>query len=303
MHAPQRARNLHGAFTVQRPCDNLRIAIVDDVLTTGATAASLAWSLRAAGAADVEVWCLARTPAPAFVSTNPENWTMFRTLPLLLALLSTSLSAAEPLRIAVAANFRATLEEINLPFSATSGQRILLSSASTGVLATQVRHGAPFHLLLAADAEAPAALADQGLAAPFCYALGRLALVGGDSDDLADPAHSVAIANPRTAPYGRAALEVLQRPAFAAGDRRKLVRGNNVVQAYQFWYSGAVDLALVALSQAGTAGNPIPADWHAPLEQHALVLAAHPALDAYLKWLRSDTVRSLILDAGYHTCP
>ena len=64
LHAPQRAHNLRGAFTVQRPCDNLRIAIVDDVLTTGATASSLATSLRAAGAAEVEVWCLARTPAP-----------------------------------------------------------------------------------------------------------------------------------------------------------------------------------------------------------------------------------------------
>jgi ComF family protein len=72
MHALQRAPNLRGAFTVQRPCDNLRIALVDDVLTTGATVASLAHALRAAGAAEVEVWCLARTPAPA-TSNNPDT--------------------------------------------------------------------------------------------------------------------------------------------------------------------------------------------------------------------------------------
>ena len=227
---------------------------------------------------------------------------MLRYLPLLLLLFANPQAAGEPLRVAVAANFRATLEQINREFSATSGQRILLSSASTGVLATQVRHGAPFHLLLAADVAAPAGLSDRGLAPPFCYAVGRLALVGGATTDLADPSNSVAIANPRTAPYGRAALQVLERTAFAAGAQRKLVRGNNVVQAYQFWHSGAVDLALVALSQAGTAALAIPTDWHSPLEQHALALKPHPALDAYLNWLRSDTVRSLILDAGYHTC-
>jgi len=64
MNARQRARNLQGAFTVHKPCDNLRVAVVDDVLTTGATAAALARELRKAGASHVEIWCLARTPAP-----------------------------------------------------------------------------------------------------------------------------------------------------------------------------------------------------------------------------------------------
>jgi len=64
MNARERAGNLHGAFTVRKPCDNLRVAVVDDVFTTGATAAALATALRAAGASHVEIWCLARTPAP-----------------------------------------------------------------------------------------------------------------------------------------------------------------------------------------------------------------------------------------------
>lgn len=237
------------------------------------------------------------------LNNNPDPRLMYRLLPLMLSLITLSAGAEEPLRIAVAANFRSTLEQINSQFSADTGQRVLLSSASTGVLATQVRHGAPFHLLLAADTQSPAGLADLGRGEPFCYAVGRLALVGGTAQQLADASSSLAIANPGTAPYGRAAQDVLARPEFSAGENRKLVRGNNVVQAYQFWHSGTVDMALVALSIAGPEAEVMPADWHQSLQQHALALAPHPALDAYLNWLRSDTVRTLISDAGYHTCP
>ena len=224
---------------------------------------------------------------------------------LLLGLLVLSpTSAASPLLVAVAANFRATLEDINALYLAAGGAPVRVSSASTGVLTNQALYGAPFHLLLAADAAAPALLAERGVAGePFCFAVGQLALAGGTLAALADPARSVAIGNPETAPYGRAALEVLARPTFSPGRSRKLVRGNNVLQAYQFWRSGAVDLALVARSLVGEDGTPVPADWHQPLLQHGVVLREHPALAAYLAHLRSDRVRSLILDAGYLTCP
>jgi molybdate transport system substrate-binding protein len=228
---------------------------------------------------------------------------MRRTL-LLLLLLAAPLRAQEPLRVAVAANFRATLERINAPFQRQTGQRIVLSSASTGVLYSQILHGAPFDLFLAADDRAPARLHAAGRgAAPFCYAVGTLALAGGDLSQLADPARSLAIANPATAPYGEAALEVLEREAFRAGSTRKLVRGNNVVQAYQFWRGGVVDLALVAGSLAPREAAPVPAAWHRPLLQHALLLETSEAASAYLKWLQSDTVRSMITDAGYRPCP
>ncbi len=158
-------------------------------------------------------------------------------------------SAAETLRVAVAANFRGTLEQISQHFQAETGHQVRISSASTGVLATQILHGAPFDLFLAADAQAPAALLRAGVGQDSeCYASGELVLVGGAPEQLADPTSSLAIANPDTAPYGRAALEVLARSEFTPGAGRKLVRGSNVLQAYQFWRSGAVKLALVARS-------------------------------------------------------
>lgn len=227
-----------------------------------------------------------------------------RTLLILLMALISAATGAEPLRVAVAANFRATLEQVNDIYSAEAGREIVLSSASTGVLASQIMLGAPFHLFLAADADAPALLHQRGLGqAPFCYARGELALAGGDLQALADPALSLSIANPETAPYGRAAEAVLQRPDFRTAADRKLVRGNNVLQAYQFWHGGAVDLALVARSLVAGAGTAIPADWYPALVQHGLVIRPHPGLDAYLELLGSDRVRSLILEAGYLTCP
>jgi molybdate transport system substrate-binding protein len=230
--------------------------------------------------------------------------------PLLLLLLLAvvpSGHAREPLRVAVAANFRPTLERISARFEARTGHRVLISSASTGALYNQILYGAPFDLFFAADRDRPRRLAERGLGTSECYALGRLVLVGGQGDlaALADPDLSLAIANPDTAPYGTAAMEVLARPEFAGGRGRRLVRGNNVAQAYQFWQSGGTALALVARGLA-PGGAVIPADWHRPLEQHLLVLdrgAGREATQAYVEWTRSDTVRSLITDAGYDYCP
>jgi len=230
---------------------------------------------------------------------------------LLLLLLTTAARAEEPLRVAVAANFRPTLEQINSGFAQHSGQRVVLSSASTGVLYSQIAKGAPFDLFFSADRAAPERLAaDPALAAagqPFCYAIGRLALAGGDGQlaQLGNPALSLAIANPVTAPYGAAALEVLARPEFAAGSNRKLVRGSNVAQAYQFWHTGGTDLALLPYAMA-LGGTPVPAAWHRPLEQFAIALSPETpgsALASYLNWIGSDTVRSLISAAGYEPCP
>ncbi|TDG15881.1 molybdate ABC transporter substrate-binding protein [Seongchinamella unica] len=229
---------------------------------------------------------------------------MIRYLLLVLLLAGCTRTAAEePLRVAVAANFRATLEKINLAYRVEGGPAILLSSASTGVLATQLRHGAPFDLFLSADHQTVVDLRRDGLGVEeACYAIGQLALVGGDLSELNDPRKSLAIANPQTAPYGRAAAQVLSRPELAAAAARKPVRGASVLQAYQFWRAGAVDLALVAASQA-PAAQPIPGDWYAPLQQSLLVLHPSPATRAYLQWLGSDTVRQMIIDAGYLPCP
>lgn len=232
-----------------------------------------------------------------------------RRVALLALLLALPVLADQPIRVAVAANFKATLEQISARFEAQTGYQVVLSSASTGVLYSQIVNGAPFQLFFAADLASPQRLVASRAATTsqdmFCYAMGRLALAGGDGTlaQLADPQHSLAIGNPVTAPYGKAAMQVLERPRFKSGQARKLVRGNNVAQAYQFWYSGAVDLALVPLALAPDAAAPIPLGWHSPLAQYAVLLARDPAVDAYLKWIRSDTVRALIIEAGYQPCP
>jgi molybdate transport system substrate-binding protein len=220
---------------------------------------------------------------------------------LLTMLLCWPAAANEPLRIAVAANFRSTLDQINEPYSRQTGQQILLSTASTGVLANQVLHGAPFDLLFAADEETPAQLMREGSGLRTqCYALGQLVLVGGELDAPGTADLSIAIANPATAPYGRAAMDVLGRGEFAG--IKTIVRGTNVLQAYQFWLAGAADLALVARALAPEA-TPIPAQWHRSLEQHLVVLKESSPVRAYLQWLGSDTVRQMISNAGYLLCP
>ncbi len=220
---------------------------------------------------------------------------------------------AERLRVAVAANFKPTLAALTPEFEAQTGHRVVLSSASSGVLATQLLKGAPFDVFFSADEHAPRrvqrerALPDTHLA---CYALGQLALTGDAPtlSQLSNPALSLAIANPATAPYGRAAMTVLARDEFASGGGRKLVRGNNAVQAYQFRHSGAVDLALVPLSlvlppHADNPFIPVPAHWHTPIAQYSLVLTRSAAADAYMAWLRSDTVQAQLRNAGYLPCP
>lgn len=229
---------------------------------------------------------------------------------LLLALCLLALPAvAEPLRVAVAANFRATAERAGAAFERETGIEVILSSAATGMLYNQLRHGAPFDLFLAADAERPRRLAEEGIglaASRRCYARGRLVLLGGSLAALATPGQRVAIANPAVAPYGVAAEAVLARAPFA-GVERRLLRGASVQQAWQFHATGAANLALVARSLAGDgeARVAIPADWHAPIEQQGIVVAGGregPA-QAFLAWLTGAAARPLLERDGYDPCP
>jgi molybdate transport system substrate-binding protein len=98
-------------------------------------------------------------------------------------------------------------------------------------------------------------------------------------------------------------MEVLARPEFEAGKTRKLVRGTNTTQAYAFWHTGAVDLALLPQSIAPATATPIPQEWHQPIAQYAISLVHSSKVDAYLNWIRSDTVRAQITAAGYQPCP
>lgn len=215
---------------------------------------------------------------------------------------------AETLRIAVASNFRPAAAELAQQFTQQSGIDVVLVAASTGVLATQLRAGAPFDVFLAADAARVQTLVDAGLAlGPIrCYARGSLVLLGADKLEPALAGNqSIAIANPRSAPYGEAALAVLARDGFRGPKARRVVMGSNVQQALQFYQSGAAPLALIARSLSPASGLPIPPGWHPPIEQYLLISAKTPqpaAAARFTDYLLSADVAARLPDLGYLPC-
>ena len=240
----------------------------------------------------------------------------------LLALLAAfSLSArAASVQVAVAANLTAPMQKIAAGFAAATGHRTVVALGSTGKFYAQIRNGAPFEVLLAADDETPARLEQEGFgvrASRFTYATGRLALWSADAAVVDEqvavlrhpPAGKMAIADPRVAPYGAAALDVLTKMGVLADWQPHLVQGENIGQAFQFVASGNARLGFVALSQVMADGRIgrgsawiVPADLHAPLKQDAILLtrgASNPAARALLDYLRSDAARTVLRGYGY----
>ena len=224
---------------------------------------------------------------------------------------------AETALIAVAANFAKPSERLIQAFAAGTDHDIKVSTGSTGTLAAQIRNGAPFMAFLAADEERPAQLEAEGLAVVgtrFTYAVGRLVLWGPDPRWVAlDPATSLAnpelkhlaIANPKVAPYGRAAEETLTALGLWDAIQPKLVRGEDVAQTYQFVASGNAELGFVALSQViDRSGSrwEVPQDLYAPIRQQAVLLAPgkdNEAAKAFLDFLRSEPAREIVRSMGY----
>ncbi len=241
---------------------------------------------------------------------------------LLVGLACGALARAEEVRVAVAANFTAPIQAIAKQFERDTGHKALLSFGSTGKFYAQVRQGAPFEVFLSADKETPARLAREGYADPatlFTYAVGRLALWSPRAG-LVDPRGDVlrgagyrhlAIANPKTAPYGAAALAVLERLGLRASVRPRLVQGESIAQAYQFTSTGNAELGFVALAQVWRDGKIthgsawlVPAGLHEPIRQDAVVLdkgRRNPAARALADYLRSDKARAIIRSFGYET--
>jgi len=216
----------------------------------------------------------------------------------------------------VATNFIAPAREIAAAFAAESDVRVLLSFGSTGQLYAQIAQGAPFDVYLAADAERPARALADGLAVAgngFTYAYGRLALFSEIYDVAEGPAAlrrddflRIAIANPRTAPYGAAAVDVLARLDLYDALKAKIVQGTSIAQTFQFVASGNAELGFIAYSQlTGRAEGSrwlVPETMHEPLAQDAVLLthARDPAAGkAFLAFLRSDPARAIIQRYGY----
>lgn len=241
------------------------------------------------------------------------------TLALGLAVVTVGARADEVL-VAVAANFAAPMARLADDFKAATGHTLQLASGATGKFYSQIVAGAPFEVLLSADDTTPRRLIAEGHAvagSAFTYAVGQLVLwsvtpglVDAQGAVLASGRfRKIAIASPKTAPYGRAAMEVLVARGLEGPLSLKLVTGESVAQAYQFVATGNAELGFVALSQVQVPGKPmvgsmwrVPASLHAPMRQDAVLLkagAGRPAAAALLQWLRGEPAQAVIRSYGY----
>jgi molybdate transport system substrate-binding protein len=233
------------------------------------------------------------------------------------ALIAAGPALAAQVKVAVAANFTEPAKEIAARFKARTGHDASLIFGASGQFYTQVANGAPFEVFLSADAERPQKAEADGLAVAgsrFTYAVGRLVLFS-KTPGLVDARgavlksgrfHKIAIADPKSAPYGLAAVETMKRLGVYDALAPKLVQGTSITQAYQFVDTGAAELGFVALSQAaavkGGSRWVVPAGDHTPIDQQAVLLktgAANPAAIAFLAFLKGNEARAIIRKYGY----
>ena len=234
-------------------------------------------------------------------------------------LLSAALHAAT-VQVAVAANFTAPMQKVAEVFEKDTGHKAVLSFGSTGRFYAQIKNGAPFQMLLAADEQTPARLESEGLASAgtrFTYAVGRLvlwsaqpALVDNRGDVLGTGSFErIAIADPRLAPYGAAAIETMRKLGVLQRLQPRFVQGENIAQTYQFVSTGNALLGFVALSQVIVDGRiaqgsawVVPAAMHTQIRQDAVVLANgkdNPAAAALAAYLKSEPARAILRAYGY----
>jgi molybdate transport system substrate-binding protein len=237
------------------------------------------------------------------------------------ALLALAVSArAGEVSVAVAANFTAPMQKIAAAFEQDTGHKAVLAFGSTGRFYAQVRHGAPFDVLLAADDETPVKLEREGLAVAgsrFTYAVGKLVLwskqptlVDAQGQVLKTPTFDkIAVADPKLAPYGAAAVEAMTKLGVLDTLRPKFVVGESIGQTYQFVATQNAPLGFVAMSQVYADGRltegsawPVPASLYTPIRQDAVLLnkaQANPAAKALLQYLQGDKALAIIRAYGY----
>jgi molybdate transport system substrate-binding protein len=233
--------------------------------------------------------------------------------------LLTTQVAAEEVKIAVAANFTDASKIIAKLFEKQSGHTTKISYGSTGKLYSQIEHGAPFELFLAADTKRPIKAEKEGLAVAdshFVYAKGKLVLWSikpglfkeGESFLKSGEFKHIALANPKTAPYGQAAEQVMQQIDVLEKIRPKLVKGDSISQTFQFTATGNADAGFIALAQMkawkGESGSlwEIPSNYYAPIDQAAVLLKkgeSNPAATDFLAFLKSDEAQAVIESYGY----
>jgi molybdate transport system substrate-binding protein len=237
-----------------------------------------------------------------------------------IALTSLHAAHADTVSVAVAANFTAPMQKIAAAFEADTGHKAELSFGATGKFYAQITHGAPFQILLSADDTTPARLEREGKAVAqsrLTYAIGTLVLwsaqpgyVDAQGDVLKTGSFKhLAIANPKLAPYGAAAVQVMDKLGTTAALQPRLVQGENIAQTFQFVATGNAQLGFVALSQVMADGKilsgsawQVPANLHDPIRQDAVLLQSgkdSAAAAALLTYLRGAKARAIIQSYGY----
>lgn len=249
-----------------------------------------------------------------------KNIIMKRIFFALLLLLCGTAASADEVRVAVAANFAAPMQRIAADFEEDTGNKAVLAFGATGQFYAQIKNGAPFDILLAADDKTPQKLDREGLTVKgsrFTYAIGSLALWSA-KQDLVDARGDIlkqgsfghlAVANPKLAPYGVAAMQTLAKLGLANRLHSRIVLGENIGQTFQFVATGNAELGFVALSQVIEDGKLrsgsvwiVPAAMHDPIRQDAVILKNSKnsaAAEALLKYLKSAKAIAVIKSYGY----
>jgi molybdate transport system substrate-binding protein len=239
------------------------------------------------------------------------------------ALLVAAPAQADDVLVAVAANFAGAVEAIGKDFTKDTGHTIQVATGATGKLYAQISEGAPFTILLSADAKTPAKLEEDGNAVPgtrFTYAVGKLSLWSADEGRIgADPKAAlaspetlhVAIANPDLAPYGVAASEALTAMELWDTLQPKIVMGENIGQTFSMVESGAAQMGFIATSAIEVPGSApkgsrydVPQSMFTPIRQDAVLLKAGESSEAavaFLDYLKSDKAKAIIASFGYGT--
>jgi molybdate transport system substrate-binding protein len=238
-------------------------------------------------------------------------------LALALLLMGAAPAAAGQVQVAVAANFTEPAKEIAARFEARTGHKAILSFGASGQFYTQIANGAPFEVFLSADVDRPLKAEADGLAvvgSRFTYATGRLVLwsktpglVDSRGAVLAsDKYQKLAIADPKAAPYGEAAVETLRGLKLYDRVAPKIVQGTSIAQALQFAQTGAAELGFVALSQViqekGGSRWVVPENLHTPIDQQAVLVktgASNPAAVAFMAFMKGPEAKGIIRRYGY----
>jgi len=238
----------------------------------------------------------------------------------LASLLAFNTAWADEVQVAVAPNFTAPIQAIAKDFEKDTGHTLVAAYGATGQFYAQIKNGAPFEVFLAADDSTPAKLEEEKATVPgsrFTYAIGTLALwsaTPGYVDDKGEVLKKneykhLSIANPKTAPYGLAATQVLEKLKLTEATKPKLVEGQNITQAFQFVSTGNAELGFVALSQIYKDGKVesgsawiVPSSMHEPIRQDAVILEKgkdNPAAKALVDYLKGPKAAAVIKSYGY----